>query len=147
MDKYDFIKRLDNALQPLSEPERDSALRYYKELFEEAGSEHEYELIEHLGSPEKIAESIIRESGMLKCESVKSQENNSKNSSYEFKNSSNNSNNNTQDLKERFLELCHDKTFIIICIVAAVVIATSLEDLIIPVAAIVATVIVALAFI
>ena len=60
MDKYDFIKRLDNALSPLSETERESALRYYKELFEDA--ENESELIEHLGSPEKIAENIIRES-------------------------------------------------------------------------------------
>lgn len=65
MDKYDFIKRLDDALAPLSESERESALSYYKELFEDAGSEKESELIEHLGSPESIAESIIRESGMV----------------------------------------------------------------------------------
>ena len=71
MDKYDFIKRLDNALSPLSETERESALRYYKELFEDA--ENESELIEHLGSPEKIAENIIRESGMIKNQDKESE--------------------------------------------------------------------------
>lgn len=65
MDKYDFIKRLDNALEPLSESERESAISYYKELFEDAGYENESDLIEKLGTPESIAESIIRESGMI----------------------------------------------------------------------------------
>ena len=65
MDKYDFIKRLDNALEPLSESERESAINYYKELFEDAGYENESDLIEKLGTPESIAESIIRESGMI----------------------------------------------------------------------------------
>lgn len=65
MDKYDFIKQLEKGLAGLSDVEISQALQYYKELFEEAGSEKEQELIANLGSPESIAESIKRESGTV----------------------------------------------------------------------------------
>lgn len=65
MDKYDFIKQLEKELSGLSQEEINEALSYYKELFEEAGSEHEQELISNLGSPAVIAEAIKRESGMV----------------------------------------------------------------------------------
>lgn len=69
MDKYEFISRLENALSSLSDDEKSSALNYYKELFEDAGGDKAQELISNLGSPENIAESIIRESGMVSAAS------------------------------------------------------------------------------
>lgn len=65
MDKYEFISRLENALSRLSTDERSAAVTYYKELFEDAGSNKEEELIRNLGTPEEIAENIICESGMV----------------------------------------------------------------------------------
>lgn len=121
MDKYDFIKKLDNALEPLSEPERESALNYYKELFED--SENEAELIEHLGSPEKIAENIIKESGMISSQKSESTESEEK-----------------TKWKQKFQKLTEDKIFLIIIAISAIILITSLEDVIIPLSAIAAAV-------
>lgn len=121
MDKYDFIKKLDNALEPLSEPERESALNYYKELFED--SENEAELIEHLGSPEKIAENIIKESGMISSQKSESTESEEK-----------------TKWKQKFRKLTEDKIFLIIVAISAIILITSLEDVIIPLSAIAAAV-------
>ena len=65
MDKYDYIDTLKANLSELSEDERISAINYYKELFEEAGSENEQDLIQRLGSAQELAAKIIRESGMV----------------------------------------------------------------------------------
>ncbi len=118
MDKYDFIKRLDNALSPLSETERESALRYYKELFEDA--ENESELIEHLGSPEKIAENIIRESGMIK------------NQDKESENFKNTSDSDIPEWKKVLNKITQDKVLLIITAIFLIVLITSLEEFIIP---------------
>lgn len=81
MDKYDFIKQLESELRGLSDDEINSAVSYYKELFEEAGSDREQELISNLGSPEEIAESIKRESGTiaLQQEAAEEKKNNTQN--------------------------------------------------------------------
>ena len=118
MDIYDFIKRLDNALSPLSETERESALRYYKELFEDA--ENESELIEHLGSPEKIAENIIRESGMIK------------NRDKESENFKNTSDSDIPEWKKILNKITQDKVLLIITAIFLIVLITSLEEFIIP---------------
>lgn len=65
MDKYDFIRQLEVELKGLSDDEINSAISYYKELFEDAGSDKAQELINNLGSPKEIAESIKRESGTI----------------------------------------------------------------------------------
>ncbi len=65
MDKYEFIKQLENALSGLSDEEIKAAVNYYKELFEDAGNENVQELINSLESPQQIAENIKRESGIL----------------------------------------------------------------------------------
>lgn len=65
MDKYEFITRLEKALSGLSDDEKASALNYYKELLEDAGGDNAQELISNLGTPESVAESIIRESGTV----------------------------------------------------------------------------------
>lgn len=118
MDKYDFIKRLDNALFPLSDTERESALNYYKELFEE--TENESELIEHLGSPEKIAENIIKESGMISNQGAKSQN---------FKNISDSD---IPQWKKILNRITQDKALLIIIGVFLIILITSLEEFIVP---------------
>jgi uncharacterized membrane protein len=83
MDKYDYIDTLKANLSDLSEDERISAINYYKELFEEAGSENEQDLIQRLGSPQALAANIIRESGMVAVTSASSENS----SSFLFKSS------------------------------------------------------------
>ena len=63
MSKDQFIARLKNALSPLSAEDIRSAVEYYEEYFADAGAENEANVIEALGSPEAIAENIIREAG------------------------------------------------------------------------------------
>ena len=60
MDKFDYINKLSKCLEELSDEEKNAALEYYKELFEDAGSENEQELIHKLGSPEELADNIIK---------------------------------------------------------------------------------------
>lgn len=63
MSKDQFIARLKNALSPLSADDIRNAVEYYEEYFADAGAENEANVIEALGSPEAIAENIIREAG------------------------------------------------------------------------------------
>ncbi|MDY3251325.1 MAG: DUF1700 domain-containing protein [Candidatus Choladocola sp.] len=56
--KDDFLKMLEELLQDIPEEERESALTYYRDYFEEVSPEHEREVLEHLGSPEKVAAEI-----------------------------------------------------------------------------------------
>ncbi len=60
MNRLDFMSRLEMLLSDLSEGERIEALQYYNDYFNDAGVENEQDVIESLGSPEKVA-SIIRE--------------------------------------------------------------------------------------
>lgn len=61
MNREEFLKQLFYLLQDIPEEERKEALEYYEDYFEEAGPEREKEIIEELGSPEKIA-MVIRDS-------------------------------------------------------------------------------------
>ena len=63
MSKEQFIARLKNALSPLSAEDIRNAVEYYEEYFADAGEENQADVIEALGSPEAIAENIIREAG------------------------------------------------------------------------------------
>ena len=53
-----FLRELEYLLSDLADDERDEVLRYYHDLFEEAGPEKEEEILRHLGSPSKVAEEI-----------------------------------------------------------------------------------------
>lgn len=55
MTKQEFLRRLHLLLADMTEEERQEALRYYEECFDEAGPEGEQDLIAELGSPEKVA--------------------------------------------------------------------------------------------
>ena len=52
------MARLDELLADITEAEKDEALSYYEEYFEDAGEENEEEVIQSLGSPEKVAATI-----------------------------------------------------------------------------------------
>ena len=61
MNRKVFRERLRECLADISAEEREDALTYYESYFEEAGVENEAQVIEELGSPEKVAENIKRD--------------------------------------------------------------------------------------
>ena len=58
MDRNTYMKELAYLLQDMSEEEREEALQYYEDYFEDAGPEKEAEVIAELGSPERLAAMI-----------------------------------------------------------------------------------------
>ena len=61
MNRIDFMKQLESLLQNVSPTEREEALQYYNDYFDDAGVENEKEVIEALGNPARVAENIKRE--------------------------------------------------------------------------------------
>lgn len=59
MTRDEYMKELEYLLQDVQEEDKDDALQYYRDYFEEAGPEKEEDIIRELGSPERIA-SMIR---------------------------------------------------------------------------------------
>lgn len=64
MDKKEFLEQLLNSLSSLPKEEREEALLYYEEFFEDAGTVYEQDVISELGSPQKLAESIMNDSAI-----------------------------------------------------------------------------------
>ena len=66
MNKIEFLTRLKNSLEKngLSKEDTDDALNYYEEIFMDAGFGKDAETAESLGSPEMVAEGILRENGI-----------------------------------------------------------------------------------
>ena len=60
MSRVEFMNQLKNLLWDIPEGEREEALNYYEDYFDDAGVENEKQVIEALGSPEKVA-AIIKE--------------------------------------------------------------------------------------
>ena len=58
MNRAEFMKILRSDLRRLPEDERNSALEYYEEYFDEAGPQKEQQVLENLGNPKKIAGQI-----------------------------------------------------------------------------------------
>lgn len=58
MNKEIFLKDLRRFLADIPEDEREQALNYYEDYFEDAGPENEQKVIEELGSPIDIAKQI-----------------------------------------------------------------------------------------
>lgn len=58
MRKEEFLKELEALLQDISEQERAEAMQYYTDYFDDAGSDKEEQIIEELGSPQKVAKTI-----------------------------------------------------------------------------------------
>lgn len=61
MNRVDFMKQLESLLQNISPAEREEALQYYNDYFNDAGAENEQDVIEALGNPAKVAENIKRD--------------------------------------------------------------------------------------
>lgn len=61
MNKQEYLSELEVHLASLSEEERNDALRFYEEYFEDAGPENEQQVISELGKPFALAKSIICE--------------------------------------------------------------------------------------
>lgn len=53
-----FMKELEYLLQDIPEEEKEDALQYYRDYFEEAGPDREKEVLEEFGSPERVAAMI-----------------------------------------------------------------------------------------
>ena len=58
MNRREFMDRLEELLQDISQRERVEALAYYNDYFDDAGEENEQQVISSLGSPEKVAATI-----------------------------------------------------------------------------------------
>lgn len=63
MSRWEFMRRLEELLSDISPNEREEALQYYNDYFNDAGRENESSVIEALGSPEQVA-NIVKE-GLL----------------------------------------------------------------------------------
>lgn len=63
MKAAEFLKELEYLLQDLPEEEKRDAIDYYRDYFQEAGGEHEQDVIRELGSPERVAAMIRAELG------------------------------------------------------------------------------------
>lgn len=67
MNKVGFMSQLEGLLAGIPSAEREEALQYYNDYFEDAGPENEQAVIKSLGSPREIAENIKME---LKGEAI-----------------------------------------------------------------------------
>ena len=56
MNRKEFMERLAKLLWNISESEREEALQYYNDYFDDAGIENESRVLEELGSPEQVAD-------------------------------------------------------------------------------------------
>lgn len=58
MNRQEFMETLDKLLYEISPEEKKEALDYYNGYFDEAGEEHEQDVIRELGSPKEVADRI-----------------------------------------------------------------------------------------
>ena len=63
MSREEFLRALREGLSPLSQEERDAAVRYYEEFLDEA--QDEGVAIEELGDVRHIVERILQDSGVV----------------------------------------------------------------------------------
>lgn len=64
MNRLEFMSELEKRLAPLSREDREDALNYYEELFDEAGPIDEQKIINDLDSPADIARQILVDNGI-----------------------------------------------------------------------------------
>lgn len=72
MNRWEFMKELDNLLADIPEEERKEALNYYNDYFDDAGVENTARVISELGSPSEVAAQIRAEfaTGLQPIENV-----------------------------------------------------------------------------
>lgn len=61
MNRTEFMRQLERLLQSVPQQEREEALQYYNDYFDDAGAENEKEVLDALGNPAKVAENIKRD--------------------------------------------------------------------------------------
>ncbi len=61
MNRAEFMRQLDSLLQNIPQTEREAALQYYNDYFDDAGAENERDVLEALGTPARVAENIKRD--------------------------------------------------------------------------------------
>lgn len=61
MNREEYMRRLENALTDISPAEREEALQYYNDYFDDAGEENVENVMNSLGTPENLAETIKKE--------------------------------------------------------------------------------------
>lgn len=59
MNKEKYLQELKKYLKVLSEADRDEAISFYEEYFDDAGVENEAKVIEELGSPKDLSKKIL----------------------------------------------------------------------------------------
>lgn len=59
MNKHTFLQRLENALRYIPKEDREDAISYYREYFEEMGADDNQDVTKEFGQPEDIAKEII----------------------------------------------------------------------------------------
>lgn len=64
MNRDEFLRQLEQLLSGISEEERADALAFYRGYFADAGEENEASVIAELESPQKVAESILKNLGI-----------------------------------------------------------------------------------
>ncbi len=64
MKKNEFLNELRDNLNRFPYEERESAIAYYAEFFEDAGADNEQAVISSLGDPKELAQTILKESGV-----------------------------------------------------------------------------------
>ena len=65
MTRLEFISALRAKLSMLPADEKEDAVQFYEEYFDEAGPENEQAVIEELGSPDAVAEKILSGEGKI----------------------------------------------------------------------------------
>lgn len=58
MSRAEFMRKLAELLTDVSPAEREEAIQYYNDYFDDAGAENEQSVIASLGSPEQLAKTI-----------------------------------------------------------------------------------------
>lgn len=58
MNRKQFMKELERLLNDIPASEREEAIQYYNDYFDDAGAENEAQVIEELGSPAQVARTI-----------------------------------------------------------------------------------------
>lgn len=62
MTTNEYLARLKNCLECIDASEREAAVQFYTEYFEDAGEENAEKVMAELGPPEKLARDIIKQS-------------------------------------------------------------------------------------
>ena len=58
MSRWEFMRQLESLLSDISPNEREEALQYYNDYFNDAGRENEQDVIKALGSPAQVAKIV-----------------------------------------------------------------------------------------